>query len=84
MTLEQLRELAIKCQRKADKVYPQDGEKLLWDAGAAILSLISAVEGSNVVEESDLPYKPKVYAVEVPSHCDRIVWRGKYIHLDNL
>lgn len=28
--------------------------------------------------------EPVNYIQEVPDHCDRIIWRGRYYHLENM
>jgi hypothetical protein len=39
--------------------------------------------GARVVREA-LASKPMNYVHEVPDHCDRIIWRKSYYHLENM
>jgi len=36
------------------------------------------------MSDAQLPSKPLSYVHEVPDHCDRIIWRGRYFHLQLL
>lgn len=74
------------CQRDSEGVYGHYESQKAWATWKQARAALSATPALPATEDSSAGDLAEVvhastYVQPVPDHCDRIVWRGQYIHL---